>query len=146
MKQLFSFVLCLIILIPSFALSQSIDANGVGVDGTTKSFKAYKNASLNKYYLVDVSKPMFDATRLVPSDTGQIIVLDAKNALFPQPKNFTLVESNSTTFTDPIAIESLYHFEKAYDFFNQNFGVRRYNNQKSSVSSSFIFIKNHHLL
>ncbi|GAB3507698.1 hypothetical protein GCM10027341_42660 [Spirosoma knui] len=100
----------------------SVKASAKDLNGVMRSFQTYQQGS--KYYMIDVSRPMFNADKsIMPnSPVGAIITVDASNSKETDAK----IKRNqivSTTNTDwsPTAVSAHYNATVAYEYYNKTF-------------------------
>lgn len=117
--------------------------NGSGMDllATVRPLKLWLEAG--KYYLVDTSKVMYDATSDPPAintTKGAIIVSDLANTNLPdQGGAFNYQQITSTASTEPESnflpdgVSLAYCLSQTYDYYKQTHGRNSIDNQNNSI-------------
>jgi len=101
-------------------------ASGNDLNGVNQTFHVYLEAGT--YYMVDISKPMFNAQ----SFEGVIKSYDAFNAPYNQVSNASIVTSPSNSWAAN-AISAHYHASVSYDYWKNVHNRNSYNNQGASI-------------
>lgn len=107
---------------------------GIDLNGVTRSVASYLKGST--YYLVDISKPMYNSTgsTLPDNPLGGIITLDLQNT-FGTNTSYSQITSNSTTWLNPKAISAHFNASKAFDYYYTKHGRNSINNQGGNIIS-----------
>lgn len=89
----------------------------------------------DKYYLIDVSRPMFNASQSqIPNKlTGAIVTYDYQNR-YPAFSSFNLISSTNNTW-DPKAVSAQYNASVAYEYFRTTHGRNSIDGKGGSVLS-----------
>jgi len=107
----------------------NVPASGTDLNGVNQNFHAYLEAGT--YYLIDVSRPMFNAQNM----EGTLRVFDA-NYTCPWAQNFSAsVVSSSNNTWGPKAVSAQNHQGLAYDYYRTVHNRNSYNNQGGSIYS-----------
>lgn len=92
------------------------DATAIARDftGTERLIHTYQT---DKYYLIDASREMFDASQSqIPDDlTGAIVTYDYRNR-YPAAARFELISSSDNTW-DPTAVSAQYNSSYVYEYY-----------------------------
>ncbi|AKD57237.1 M4 family metallopeptidase [Spirosoma radiotolerans] len=112
-----------------------IKASGRDLNGVTRTFETYQQSS-NAYYMIDVSRPMFNPTASkMPGDpVGAIWTVDAKNIKGDNPKLYQLTSSNNTDWS-PTAISAHYNAGVAYEYYQNTFKRNALNGNGATMVS-----------
>ena len=112
-----------------------IQASGRDLNGVTRSFKTYQQSS-NAYYMIDASRPMFNATASkMPGDpVGALWTVDAKNVKSDDPKIYQITSGNNTDWS-PTAISAHYNAGIAYDYYRNTFNRNALNGNGATMVS-----------
>lgn len=89
-------------------------ANARDLSGTERLIHSYQT---DKYYQIDASRPMFDATQSrIPDElTGAIVTYDYRNR-YPATSPFNLITSSDNTW-DPKAVSAQYNSSIVYEYY-----------------------------
>ena len=103
-------------------INGSVKASGKDLNGDMRSFQTYQQGK--SYYMIDASRPMFNATKSVMPDkpVGAIMTMDAKNGkedAKPIKRN-QIVSSNNTDWS-ATAISAYYNASLAYEYYKNTF-------------------------
>ena len=100
---------------------------GTGTDtrGYSRSLNVYSDGAPVKYYLLDTSKPMFNASTF----NGYIGIFNAANAL-----NISFSTQLNSGY-DPEGVGASFNMGKVYDFYKNVFGRNSYDNNGASIMS-----------
>ena len=112
-----------------------VSGSGQDLSGQTRTFGAYQIG--NDYYLIDTSKPMFDAAKSKFPDevVGGIVLLDAKNQDGKQLYFVTSQSANS--WNAPNAISAIYYGGIVYDYYKN---VHNRNSIDSKGGTMFMIV------
>ncbi len=103
--------------------------SGIDLFGQNRTLNIF--LSQGRYYLVDASKPMFNQN--VQSPNGVIVTYSNNNTDLTKDSKPMVVSSNTTTFSDPVAVSLHYHLGKVYDYYYSTFGRNSIDNNKKNV-------------
>jgi Zn-dependent metalloprotease len=89
-------------------------ANATDLNGVTRTINTYKSGSL--YYMIDVSKPMYNASQsdMPDSPKGAIWTIDANNS---SNGNVSQITSYNNTWSDASAVSAHYNAGKTYNYY-----------------------------
>jgi Zn-dependent metalloprotease len=123
-------------LLQKINLVQHAAVQGSGVDGrgNTRALNVWQEGGT--FYMVDTSKPMFDARSNPPNNPrGAILVFDGANKEVTDPQfSAGLVRSSSATAGwDPDAVGAAYGLSKTYDYYLNRFNRNSLDGQGSNV-------------
>ena len=98
-----------------------ITASGRDLNGVTRTFQTYQQPGTG-YFLIDASRPMFNATRSkMPDDpVGVLWTIDAKNTFGDNQKLYQITSGTNTDWT-PTAVSAHYNAGVAYDYYQNTF-------------------------
>ncbi|WP_020604242.1 M4 family metallopeptidase [Spirosoma spitsbergense] len=98
-----------------------ITASGRDLNGVTRTFQTYQQPGTG-YFLIDASRPMFNATRSkMPDDpVGVLWTIDAKNTFGDNQKLYQITSGNNADWT-PTAVSAHYNAGIAYDYYQNTF-------------------------
>lgn len=111
-------------------------ATGNAPDGTGAARPLNLWQDGNTYYMVDTSKPMFDATSTPPNSArGSIEIYDAANNEVQDPQfSAGLVKSTSpTTGWDPDAVGAAFGLSQTFDYYLERFQRNSLNGQGGTI-------------
>lgn len=111
------------LLVRSKVLNENVAGSGEGIDGRTLPLSVYQDGDL--FYMIDTSKPMFNATVPQPSTnlaSGAIVVVDAlnlPNTDEPQslPDLFYVTSNSAAGGWLPDAVSASHNLSETYDYF-----------------------------
>ncbi|MBP7183906.1 MAG: M4 family metallopeptidase [Saprospiraceae bacterium] len=111
-------------------------ANATDLLGQSRSINTYKVGSL--YYLLDASRPMFNAAQsTLPNDPkGVILTLDAFNT-YPENSDFQYdhITSSNNAWNNPTAISAHYNGGLAYLYYKNTFNRNSINGTGGNIIS-----------
>ncbi|MCF8244872.1 MAG: M4 family metallopeptidase [Saprospiraceae bacterium] len=110
-----------------------ITATGVDLAGVNRSFGAWQHSDGNRY-LVDASKPMFNASgSTVPNGTmkGVIVTRDQKN-VYDGPLSH--ITSTSNIFANPNAVSAHANASLCYDYYKNTFNRNSIDGNGGSIN------------
>ncbi|GAB2528727.1 M4 family metallopeptidase [Spirosoma aerophilum] len=112
-----------------------IKASGKDLNGVTRSVQTYQQSG-SAYYLIDASRPMFNATTSkMPGDpVGALWTVDARNVKGDNPKIYQVTSSNNTDWS-PTAISAHYNAGIAYDYYKNTFNRNALNGNGATIVS-----------
>ena len=112
-----------------------IQASGRDLNGVTRSFKTYQQSG-NAYYMIDASRPMFNATTSkMPGDpVGALWTVDARNVMSDNPKIYQITSGNNTDWS-PTAVSAHYNAGVAYDYYRNTFNRNALNGNGATMVS-----------
>ena len=98
-----------------------VTATGRDLNGVTRTFQTYQQPGTG-YFLIDASRPMFNATRSkMPDDPiGALWTIDAKNTFGDNQKLYQITSGNNADWT-PTAVSAQYNAGVAYDYYQNTF-------------------------
>lgn len=105
--------------------SENVTFESRGYYGDTRTIQVTKETD-NNYYLIDKTKPMYRTVNGV--EQGTIETYDASNPFYP-------VNSNSSNFMDPDAVDAHYFVGQVYDFYAEYFDYNSFDNNGKSIIS-----------
>ncbi|MFD2572845.1 M4 family metallopeptidase [Spirosoma soli] len=97
-------------------------ASGRDLNGEMRSFQTYQHSN-NKYYMIDASRPMFNAAKSTMPDkpVGAIMTLDAKNARGNTVIKPQQIASNTNNDWNATAVSAHYNATVAYEYYKNTF-------------------------
>lgn len=101
-------------------------ATGTDLNGVSRSFHTYLQAGT--YYLLDVSRPMFNAQ----TETGVISTYDAKNTSTGADFSASMVKSSNNTWPAN-AVSAHYSATVTYEYYKNTHGWNSINNKGSDI-------------
>ena len=109
-------------------------ATGRDVNGVTRSFQTYQQN--NTYYLIDASRPMFNATTSkMPADpVGGIWTQDARNTFGDNQEAYQVTSANNATW-DATAVSGHYNSGVVYDYYLKTFNRNSINGRGGTIVS-----------
>lgn len=111
-------------------------ANAKDLQNITRNINTYQVG--NKYYLIDASRSMFNASasNLPNEPVGVIWTIDAFNTN-PENNNFQYdnVSSNNNTWSSKTAVSAHYNGGKAYEYFKNTFSRNSINGEGGNIIS-----------
>ncbi len=116
----------------------SVIAHGKDLNGINREFHAYQSGS--DYYLLDISRPMFDeaGSQLPDNPKGAIWTIDAQNT-HPNNSDFSdklsHVHSGNNTWTSKTAVSAHFNAGYAYDYYKNVFGRNSIDGKGGSIVS-----------
>ncbi len=116
----------------------SVVAHAKDLNGVNREFHAYQNG--NDYYLLDISRSMFDAagSQLPDNPKGAIWTIDAQNT-HPNNSNFSdklsHVYSNNNTWTSQTSVSAHFNAGYAYDYYKNVFSRNSIDGKGGSIVS-----------
>lgn len=126
-------------------LVQHAAVQGSGVDGrgNTRALNLWQEGGT--FYLVDTSKPMFDAQSSPPNNPrGAILIFDGANREVTDPQfSAGLVRSSSANAGwDPDAVGAAYGLSETYDYYLNRFNRNSLDGQGSNIRAIVRFGQN----
>ncbi len=119
-------------------LDGSLDASGIDLNGILRQLKTYQVNSENTNFLIDVTRPMFQAgsSNLPDEPVGAIFTINGNNGS-PQNQNFQVshLTNTSTSWSDQIAVSAHYNSGVAYEYYKNTFGRNSINGTGGTVYS-----------
>ncbi|QJW88421.1 T9SS type A sorting domain-containing protein [Spirosoma taeanense] len=111
-----------------------IKSSAKDLHGTTRSFQTYQQDT--KYYLIDATRPMFNATNSkMPNDpVGAIWTTDARNSRSDSMQVFQISSANNTDWS-PTAVSAHYSAGLAYDYYRTTFNRNGLNGNGGTIIS-----------
>ena len=111
-----------------------VTATARDLNGVTRSLKAYQKGS--SYYLIDATRPMFDAkTSVMPdSPVGGILTLDANFTYGNKLKQDQIKSTTNANWT-PTAVSAHYNAGIAYDYYLNTFKRSSINGRGGTILS-----------
>jgi bacillolysin len=111
-----------------------IKTTGKDLGGVSRTFSTYQQ-SANKYYLIDATKPMFNAASTVPDKTvGGLVTLDSRNT-YGDNQNFWYVASANNSDWTPTAVSAHYNASIAYDYYRNTHARNSLNARGGTIKS-----------
>ena len=112
-----------------------IKASGKDLNGVTRSIQTYQQSN-NAYYLIDATRPMFNATASkMPGDpVGALWTVDARNIKGDNPTLYQVTSTNNTDWT-ATAISAHYNAGVAYDYYRNTFNRNALNGNGATIVS-----------
>lgn len=97
-------------------LAPAVAATGRDLNGVSRTFQTYQQGG--GYYLIDNSRPMFDAQKSkLPNDpVGAIWTVDARNTYGDSIKVYQLTSTSNTNWT-PTAVSAHFNAGTAYEYY-----------------------------
>lgn len=97
-----------------------IKATARDLNGVSRSIQTYQQG--NNYYLLDATRPMFNAAKSkMPDDpTGAIWTVDAQSTFGDNQKVYQITSSNNTNW-NPTAVSAHHNAGIAYDYYRTTF-------------------------
>ena len=111
-------------------------ATGSGTDlhGANQTLNTYLSGG--KYYLLDASRPMYDATQsTIAQPIGAIWTLNGQNTSPNGQFDFVQITSTSKTFSDAKAVSGHYNGGKAYEYYKNTFNRNSINGKGGTIIS-----------
>ena len=98
-----------------------VTTTGRDLNGVTRTFQTYQQPGTG-YFLIDASRPMFNATRSkMPDDPiGVLWTIDAKSTFGDNQKLYQITSGTNTDWT-PSAVSAHYNAGVAYDYYQKTF-------------------------
>jgi len=98
------------------AVDGSRTTTAMDLNSVTRSINTYQKGST--YYLLDVTKPMFDAANsVIPDDPkGAIMTIDMNNT-FGKNQAFTYLTTTDNNWSNPTAVSAHYNAGFAYEYY-----------------------------
>lgn len=119
----------------SRVMHESYPGRGVDMLGTTRSLNLWRNGST--YYLIDASKPSFDATWDPLTDPkGAIAILDAKGVTiedFPSSTPSLLTSSSPNSWPIKDGVSASYGFSQVHDYYRLRHGRSSYDDKGATM-------------
>ncbi len=114
-------------------------ATAVDLNNVTRTIDTYQHN--NQYYMIDASRPMFNAAKSVfPDNTvGTIWTIDARNT---DLKSLFHVMSANNTWTDKAAVSAHYNGAITYEYFRQTHNRNSIDGQGSTIMSAIHVTQN----
>jgi len=103
-----------------------VTATGTDLNGVSRSFHTYLQAG--KYYMLDVSRPMFNAQ----NESGVIATYDANNTSYGDNFAASLVTSTNNSWL-PTAVSAHYSATVTYEYYKNIHAWNSINNQGASI-------------
>jgi uncharacterized repeat protein (TIGR01451 family) len=123
------------------AFNQVTDENvvGSGMDLLNQNRPLNTWHANNKYYLVDTSKPMFDATSMPPGNAkGAIMVVDANHQTLPASGSMSCVQITSTSPTSgwmKDGVSGSFGASQTYDYYRSWHGRNSIDGEGGGISA-----------
>lgn len=109
-------------------------ATAKDLNGTTRTFSTYQTAT-NRYFLIDATKPMFNATSTIPDKVvGGLETLDSRNTFGDNQKFYYVTSTNNTDWT-PTAVSAHYNAGVAHDYYRTTHNRNSLNGKGGTISS-----------
>ena len=103
-----------------------VEGSGIGIDLRSKILHVYQQGA--KFRMIDVTRSMFGSNGIVGSEQkGNIITKDSQTG--------SIVESSSSTFGDPMAVDAHYYSGEFYKFLESQFGRSSWDGAGGSLVS-----------
>ncbi|MDH3651156.1 MAG: M4 family metallopeptidase, partial [Saprospiraceae bacterium] len=112
------------------------EGNGIDLNGTARTLQTWQVGAV--HILMDASQGMFrpDLSNMPEDPVGVILTLDAENT-FPGSDDFTFRDliSNSTAWSNPVAVSAHTNAEEAFSYFENTFERISINGQGGNIFS-----------
>lgn len=111
------------------------NTSGRDLNGVNRQLSTWSDGSQN--YLVDTSKPMFNAgqSELPDNPVGSILTLDLKNNAPAEGVEIFHVTSNSTTWNNENGVSAHYNADVSYEYFRTTFNRNSINGEGGNIIS-----------
>lgn len=115
----------------SRVMHDSVSGSGVDLLGTTRPLNVWQSGPT--YYMIDASKPMFNAV----TGEGYILIADANesNADAALQNNTFVISGSPTSWSVPDAVSASYNLSQTYDYFQLRFGRSSFNGSGSNLNA-----------
>lgn len=111
-----------------------IRTTGRDLNGVSRTFSTYQ-ASTGRYFLIDVTKAMFNSTSTIPDKTvGGLVTLDSRNTYGDNQKFWYVASANNNDWT-PAAVSAHYNAGLAYDYFRNTHARNSLNARGGTIKS-----------
>jgi bacillolysin len=112
-----------------------VTTSGRDLNGVTRTFQTYQQPGTG-YFLIDASRPMFNATRSkMPDDpVGVLWTIDAKNTFGDNQKLYQITSGTNVDWT-PTAVSAHYNAGVAYDYYQNTFKRNALNGAGETIVS-----------
>jgi bacillolysin len=112
------------------------EATAKDLKAVARTFGTYQYSKDSKYYLIDASRPMFNATKSVFPDktVGAIVTMDMQNSPVGAP-NYKHVTSSTNTWTNTKAVSAHFNAGTAYEYYRTVHGRNSINGQGGNILS-----------
>lgn len=117
------------------------NTSGQDLNGVNRQLNTWSNGTQN--YLIDISKPMFDAGKSALPDNpiGGIVTLDLRGEAPGQGVKIFHVTSSGNTWNNTTGVSAHYNADKSYEYFRTTFNRNSINGEGGSIIS-FINVGN----
>ncbi|MFK8057166.1 MAG: M4 family metallopeptidase [Saprospiraceae bacterium] len=108
-------------------------ATALDLNGVTRTLQVFEESD---FFLVDASRPMFNASSQVPGNMNGVIVTANGQGTYPD-NSFNAVYSttNNNSWADRREVSAHYNTEQSYEYFRQTFGRNSIDAQGGTVIS-----------
>lgn len=114
----------------SRVMSDSVSGSGVDLFGITRPLNVWHAGA--KYYMIDASKPMFNAT----AGQGVIEVDDALGTNISVLQNtYYVTSASANSWSVPDSVSASYNLSQTYDYYQSRFGRSSYNGAGSNLNA-----------
>ncbi len=117
--------------------SANVAGRGVDLLGTTRNLNVWQSGAT--YYLIDASKPSFDAGfNPVVDGRGVILIADAHGIPLDRLTDSEILYVTSpspNTWSVPDGISAAYCFSETYDYYRERHGRNSYDNQGTTLTA-----------
>jgi len=109
--------------------------SGIDMTGVRRNVNVWQQGA--DFYLLDTSKPMFQAGfDPIQNPRGVIKVADARNTPLAQLGDvFFVISPSSTAWDVPPAISAAFNFSETYDYFREQHGRNSLDNQGGNITA-----------
>lgn len=108
----------------------NVSGSGVDLLGVTRSLNVWQSGAT--YFMIDASKPMFNAT----TGQGIIEVDDARGTNISAFQNaFYVTSTSANSWSNPDAVSAAFNLGQTYDYYQSRFGRNSYNGAGSNLNA-----------
>ena len=125
----------------TFSAPPPTNTSGTDLNGVTRQLNTWSNGTQN--YLIDTSKPMFNAgqSQLPDNPVGGILTLDLRGEAPEEGVKIFHVTTTNNTWNNANGVSAHYNADVSYEYFRTNFNRNSINGEGGSVIS-FINVGN----